>query len=91
MPKSSPRSSALQPRRDLPNHPAKSPDQLTVTRRGAIGTRQHPLNEWEFSKSGFNGQKRSKMNAIAIWRDHADIWPGVGLVNGGHKSRYRCF
>jgi hypothetical protein len=30
------------------------------------GTRQHPPNGWEFSHSGFNGQKRSKMNAIVI-------------------------
>jgi hypothetical protein len=42
-------------------------------------------------QSGFNGQKRSKMNAIAIWRDHAQIWPGLGLVNGGHKRPMPLF
>jgi hypothetical protein len=62
MPNSSPRSSQLQ----TSFGPAKPPFQLTVTRRGAINrARQHPLSEWEFGNSGFNDQKRSKMNAIA--------------------------
>jgi hypothetical protein len=63
MPNSSPRSSQLQ----TSFGPAAPPFQLTVTRRGTMtGTRQHPLDEWEFGKSGFNDQKRSKMNAIAM-------------------------
>jgi hypothetical protein len=58
-----------------------------VTRRGAERTRLHPLNEWEFSNSGFNGQKRSKMNAIAIGTMAREIWPRVGLVNGAPTNR----
>jgi hypothetical protein len=58
-----------------------------VTRRGAERTRLHPLNEWEFSNSGFNGQKRSKMNAIAIGTMAREIWLRVGLVNGAPTGR----
>jgi hypothetical protein len=42
-------------------------------------------------QSGFNGQKRNKMNAIAIWHDGAEIWLGVGLVNGDGERSCRCF
>jgi hypothetical protein len=83
MPNSCFSQSLNQPQPELPNRP----DQLTVTRRCAERTRPHPLNEWEFSNSGFNGQKRSKMNAIAIGTMAREIWPRVGLVNGAKTSR----
>jgi hypothetical protein len=57
--------------------------QLTVTRRGKIPeTRDHPPNEWESSNPRLNGQKRSKISAIAIDTMRAEIWPGCILVNG---------
>jgi hypothetical protein len=34
-----------------------------------------------------NGQKRSKMNALAIGTTPAEIWLGVGLVNGATGGR----
>ena len=42
----------------------------------------HPPYGWELGKSGFNGQKRSKINAIAMVRLGRDM-AGQGLVNGG--------
>jgi hypothetical protein len=62
-----------------------------VTRRGAERTRLHPLNEWEFSNSGFNGQKRSKMNAIAIGTMAREIWLRLGLVNGAPTKAMPSF
>ena len=40
--------------------------QLTVTRRGPAPNRGPSANEWELSNPRFNGQKRSKISAIAI-------------------------
>ena len=64
--------------------------QLTVTRRGAVpGLRGSSANGWELSIVGFNGQKRSKISAIATDTTAQRYGGGQGLVNGGHRSAVR--
>ena len=66
--------------------------QLTVTHRGKCpDPGRHPPNEWELSNPRFNGQKRSKISAIAIDTVPAEIWLGQGLVNGAKLSRNSSF
>lgn len=41
-----------------------------------------PRSGWDLSKPGFNGQKRSKISAIALEAMTAEIWLGGRVVNG---------
>jgi hypothetical protein len=58
--------------------------QLTVTRRGKNPRKPGAVlpNEWESRNPWFNGQKRSKISAVAIDTMAAEIWLRGKLVNG---------